>query len=138
MFVRFWKSQCFMSCSSLVTGLLFLSRPLLGSSSGGFPAPGFSQKHAQGPMGGGQWQSSRPQSTSMPWQQQTPPMPRQPKPAPAPAPATQAKPNYNLNFSVIGGREERGIRGPGFGKIVLMFTCIMLDHLKGVSYTISV
>lgn len=27
-----------------------------------------------------------------------------------------AKPNYNLNFSsVIGGREERGVRGPGFG-----------------------
>uniref|UniRef100_A0A4W6EJG2 Cyclin-G-associated kinase n=1 Tax=Lates calcarifer TaxID=8187 RepID=A0A4W6EJG2_LATCA len=26
------------------------------------------------------------------------------------------KPNYNLNFaSVIGGREERGVRGPGFG-----------------------
>ncbi|MGH0135171.1 UNVERIFIED_CONTAM: hypothetical protein FKN15_001111 [Acipenser sinensis] len=91
-----------------------LGATLSGSSSGGFPAPGFSQKHAQGPMGGGQWQSSRPQSTSMPWQQQTPPMPRQPKPAPAPA--TQAKPNYNLNFSVIGGREERGIRGPGFGR----------------------
>ncbi|RXM28080.1 Cyclin-G-associated kinase [Acipenser ruthenus] len=91
-----------------------LGATLSGSSSGGFSAPGFSQKHAQGPMGGGQWQSSRPQSTSMPWQQQTPPMPRQPKPAPAPA--TQAKPNYNLNFSVIGGREERGIRGPGFGR----------------------
>ncbi|XP_060738546.1 cyclin-G-associated kinase isoform X2 [Tachysurus vachellii] len=25
------------------------------------------------------------------------------------------KPNYNLNFSVIGGRGERGLRGPGFG-----------------------
>ncbi|KAM3938815.1 cyclin-G-associated kinase [Leptodactylus fuscus] len=26
-----------------------------------------------------------------------------------------AKPNYSANFSVIGGREERGIRAPGFG-----------------------
>lgn len=36
------------------------------------------------------------------------------------APMSQSqpsKPNYNLNFSsVIGGREERGLRGPGFGK----------------------
>uniref|UniRef100_A0A8C2WIK6 Cyclin-G-associated kinase n=1 Tax=Cyclopterus lumpus TaxID=8103 RepID=A0A8C2WIK6_CYCLU len=30
--------------------------------------------------------------------------------------ALPTKPNYNLNFtSVIGGREERGARGPGFG-----------------------
>ncbi len=42
-----------------------------------------------------------------------------PKASSASQPAgTQAtKPNYNLNFSsVIGGREERGVRGPGFGK----------------------
>uniref|UniRef100_A0A8D3A947 Cyclin-G-associated kinase n=1 Tax=Scophthalmus maximus TaxID=52904 RepID=A0A8D3A947_SCOMX len=33
-----------------------------------------------------------------------------------PAGAQPSKPNYNLNFSsVIGGREERGVRGPGFG-----------------------
>lgn len=33
------------------------------------------------------------------------------------ASAQPSKPNYNLNFSsVIGGREERGLRGPGFGK----------------------
>uniref|UniRef100_A0A3Q4BRB1 Cyclin-G-associated kinase n=1 Tax=Mola mola TaxID=94237 RepID=A0A3Q4BRB1_MOLML len=33
-----------------------------------------------------------------------------------PASAQPTKPNYNLNFSsVIGSREERGIRGPGFG-----------------------
>ncbi|MGH0143802.1 UNVERIFIED_CONTAM: hypothetical protein FKN15_063772 [Acipenser sinensis] len=110
------KSQSFDPFSHLGN----LGATLPGSSSGGFPATGFSQKPAQGPMGGGKWQSNRPQGTSMPWQQQTSSMPQQPKPAPAPAP--QAKPNYNLNFSVIGGREERGIRGPGFGKIVLMFT----------------
>lgn len=34
-----------------------------------------------------------------------------------PASAQPTIPNYNLNFSsVIGGREERGVRGPGFGK----------------------
>ncbi|XP_071388970.1 cyclin-G-associated kinase isoform X2 [Centroberyx affinis] len=38
-------------------------------------------------------------------------------PSSQPAAGAQAsKPNYNLNFSsVIGGREERGVRGPGFG-----------------------
>ncbi|XP_041113460.1 cyclin-G-associated kinase-like isoform X2 [Polyodon spathula] len=102
------KSQSFDPFSHLGN----LGATLPGSSSGGFPAPGFSQKPAQGPMGGSQWQSNRPHSTSMPWQQQNPSIPQQPKPAPAP----QAKPNYNLNFSVIGGREERGIRGPGFGR----------------------
>uniref|UniRef100_A0A8C5NF51 Cyclin-G-associated kinase n=1 Tax=Gouania willdenowi TaxID=441366 RepID=A0A8C5NF51_GOUWI len=39
-----------------------------------------------------------------------------PKSQPQPAAAQPPKPNYNLNFSsVIGGREERGVRGPGFG-----------------------
>uniref|UniRef100_A0A672MWS3 Cyclin G associated kinase n=1 Tax=Sinocyclocheilus grahami TaxID=75366 RepID=A0A672MWS3_SINGR len=60
---------------------------------------------------GQQWQQTpRPSSgPSKPW------MP--PNSAPRPSkPATQpAKPNYNPSFSVIGGREERGIRGPGFG-----------------------
>uniref|UniRef100_A0A8C6PZJ6 Cyclin-G-associated kinase n=1 Tax=Nothobranchius furzeri TaxID=105023 RepID=A0A8C6PZJ6_NOTFU len=33
-----------------------------------------------------------------------------------PAAPPPSKPNYNLHFSsVIGGREERGVRGPGFG-----------------------
>ncbi|XP_061880370.1 cyclin-G-associated kinase-like [Entelurus aequoreus] len=36
--------------------------------------------------------------------------------APQPSGAQSAKPNYNLNFSsVIGGREERGVRTAGFG-----------------------
>uniref|UniRef100_A0A8C6PZM1 Cyclin-G-associated kinase n=1 Tax=Nothobranchius furzeri TaxID=105023 RepID=A0A8C6PZM1_NOTFU len=34
----------------------------------------------------------------------------------SPAAPPPSKPNYNLHFSsVIGGREERGVRGPGFG-----------------------
>lgn len=40
-----------------------------------------------------------------------------PKPSMTPqSTSTQpSKPNYNLNFSVIGGREDRGLRGPSFG-----------------------
>uniref|UniRef100_A0A4W6ELI3 Cyclin-G-associated kinase n=1 Tax=Lates calcarifer TaxID=8187 RepID=A0A4W6ELI3_LATCA len=68
------------------------------------------------------WQSGRPTSAqSKPW------MPGSgsgsgPGSAPKASSASQSagtqptKPNYNLNFaSVIGGREERGVRGPGFG-----------------------
>ncbi|KAM4808859.1 cyclin-G-associated kinase [Rhinophrynus dorsalis] len=48
-------------------------------------------------------QPSKPQNSGTPWQSQT-------------KPAGQSKPNYCTNFSVIGGREERGIRAPGFGR----------------------
>lgn len=42
-----------------------------------------------------------------------------------------AKPNYNLNFSsVIGGREERGVRGPGFGTFKYDLTNSILQLLK--------
>ncbi|XP_068089995.1 cyclin-G-associated kinase isoform X2 [Hyperolius riggenbachi] len=44
----------------------------------------------------------KPQTTSNSWQSQ-------------PKPGISLKPNYSANFSVIGGREERGIRAPGFG-----------------------
>ncbi|XP_049326830.1 cyclin-G-associated kinase isoform X2 [Astyanax mexicanus] len=86
------------------------------SSSSGFSGSGFK---AAPPAGGAK-------GSSQAWQQ--PPPPRSssskqwmppgsvPKPATAATSSSQpAKPNYNLNFSVIGGREERGIRGPGFG-----------------------
>uniref|UniRef100_A0A671QL25 Cyclin-G-associated kinase-like n=1 Tax=Sinocyclocheilus anshuiensis TaxID=1608454 RepID=A0A671QL25_9TELE len=84
-----------------------------GSSSAGFSGSGFKTAPSAGiPKNSGQqWQQTpRPSSgPSKPW------MP--PNSAPIPSkPATQpAKPNYNPSFSVIGGREERGIRGPGFG-----------------------
>ncbi|KAM6930541.1 cyclin-G-associated kinase [Xenentodon cancila] len=66
------------------------------------------------------WQSGRPTSAqSKPWRSGSGSgSGSAPKGSSASQPAsTQAtKPNYNLNFSsVIGGREERGIRGPGFG-----------------------
>lgn len=76
---------------------------------------GFSQKTAPSQKLGSQWQkSSKPQST--PWQSQT-------------KSSTAAKPNYTVNFSVIGGREERGVRAPSFGKI---FECVLLimSHVK--------
>uniref|UniRef100_A0A673HPY5 Cyclin-G-associated kinase-like n=1 Tax=Sinocyclocheilus rhinocerous TaxID=307959 RepID=A0A673HPY5_9TELE len=90
-----------------------LASTLPGSSSAGFSGSDFKTAPSAGiPKNSGQqWQQTpRPSSgPSKPW------MP--PNSAPRPSkPATQpAKPNYNPSFSVIGGREERGIRGPGFG-----------------------
>ncbi|XP_077126350.1 cyclin-G-associated kinase [Ranitomeya variabilis] len=46
--------------------------------------------------------SAKPQTTNTSWQSQ-------------PKTGINTKPNYIVNFSVIGGREERGIRAPGFG-----------------------
>uniref|UniRef100_A0ACB8ES19 Uncharacterized protein n=1 Tax=Sphaerodactylus townsendi TaxID=933632 RepID=A0ACB8ES19_9SAUR len=57
------------------------------ASSGGFSASGFAAKSTQSQKAGIQ------------------------KPE-----ATRTKPNYTVNFSVIGKREERGIRAPGFGQ----------------------
>uniref|UniRef100_A0A8B9G4J5 Cyclin-G-associated kinase n=1 Tax=Amazona collaria TaxID=241587 RepID=A0A8B9G4J5_9PSIT len=75
---------------------------LLGSSSSGLLTGGFGQKTAPSQKLGNQWQkSTKPQSTS--WQSQ-------------PKSSTAAKPNYTVNFSVIGGREERGVRTPSFGQ----------------------
>ncbi|XP_035382037.1 cyclin-G-associated kinase isoform X2 [Electrophorus electricus] len=88
----------------------------LGSTLPGPPSSGFSGSgfKAAPPAGGSK-------STSQPWQQPRPASATSSKawipPSSAPKPPTSqpAKPNYNLNFSVIGGREERGIRAPGFG-----------------------
>lgn len=89
-----------------------------GSSSAGFSSSGFKTP----PSAGGQknasqqWQQNpRPSSgPSKPWM----PPNSAPKPQAQPIrpPSQPAKPNYNPSLSVIGGRAERGIRGPGFGK----------------------
>nr|XP_033772638.1 cyclin-G-associated kinase isoform X2 [Geotrypetes seraphini] len=79
--------------------------PFEGSSSQ-FSTAGYSQKLSQS-QNSGTWQASKSQSSSTYWQSQT-------KPQSAKSGA-QTKSNYNVNFSVIGGREERGIRAPGFG-----------------------
>uniref|UniRef100_A0A8C9TPJ3 Cyclin-G-associated kinase n=1 Tax=Scleropages formosus TaxID=113540 RepID=A0A8C9TPJ3_SCLFO len=83
-----------------------------GSTSTAFSGPGFNSKAASSAIGGATWKSARPGTVpGKPWAQPSAP----PKPQPSKPAAQPAKPNYNLNFSVIGGREERGIRGPGFG-----------------------
>ncbi|KAM8792717.1 cyclin-G-associated kinase [Eudromia elegans] len=92
------KSQNFDPFADLAN----LGSSLPGPSGGGFAGSGFAQKPAPSQKSGNQWQkTTKPQSTS--WQSQ-------------PKPSTPAKPNYTVNFSVIGGREERGVRTPGFGQ----------------------
>uniref|UniRef100_A0A4W6EM94 Cyclin-G-associated kinase n=1 Tax=Lates calcarifer TaxID=8187 RepID=A0A4W6EM94_LATCA len=105
-----------------------LGSTLPGSSSSNFSGPSFSTKAPSSSASTSAkpqaqpWQSGRPTSAqSKPW------MPGSgsgsgPGSAPKASSASQSagtqptKPNYNLNFaSVIGGREERGVRGPGFG-----------------------
>uniref|UniRef100_A0A8C0QNT2 Cyclin-G-associated kinase n=1 Tax=Chelonoidis abingdonii TaxID=106734 RepID=A0A8C0QNT2_CHEAB len=98
------KSQNFDPFADLAN----LKSGLPGPSGGGFPAGGFGQKSAPSQKGGNQWQTKKPQNTGSSWQSHT--QPQQAKSS------TQSKPNYTVNFSVIGGREERGIRTPGFGQ----------------------
>ncbi|XP_072290222.1 cyclin-G-associated kinase isoform X2 [Eucyclogobius newberryi] len=94
-----------------------LSSNLPGSSSSSFSATSFNTKPASSSSTAKtqnqSWHPGRPASAqNKAW------MPSSgsasiPKPPPAPQPL---KPNYNLNFaSVIGGREDRGLRGPSFG-----------------------
>ncbi|XP_054842501.1 cyclin-G-associated kinase isoform X2 [Eublepharis macularius] len=80
-------------------------------SSGGFSAGGFASKAAPSQKAGSQWQAGKPPSASSSRQPQP-----QPKPPEQSKPSGQPKPNYTVNFSVIGGREERGIRAPSFGQ----------------------
>lgn len=95
---------------------------LAGSSSSNFSfstkAPSASTSSSAKPQAQ-PWQSGRPTSAqNKPW------IPgsgsgtaHKTSSAPQPAGTQSNKPNYNLNFSsVIGGREERGVRGPGFGE----------------------
>ncbi|XP_040898015.1 cyclin-G-associated kinase isoform X2 [Toxotes jaculatrix] len=101
-----------------------LGSTLSGSSSSNFSGPSFSTKAPSSSASSSSkpqaqpWQSGRPSSAqNKPW------MPGSgsgsaPKASSASQPAGThpTKPNYNLSFSsVIGGREERGVRGPGFG-----------------------
>ncbi|XP_010887761.2 cyclin-G-associated kinase isoform X1 [Esox lucius] len=92
-----------------------LGPTLPGSSSGGFSSPGFNPKSGASTKSSGQpWQQSGRPATgqSRPWMSSTSTTPKAQPPKPSPQPT---KPNYNLSFSVIGGREERGVRAPGFG-----------------------
>lgn len=68
---------------------------------------GFIPKTTPLPKGGNSWQTSRPpvQGTSWPSQAKLPPKTCAPP-----------RPNYATNFSVIGDREERGVRVPSFAQ----------------------
>uniref|UniRef100_A0A8C0QBT0 Cyclin G associated kinase n=1 Tax=Canis lupus familiaris TaxID=9615 RepID=A0A8C0QBT0_CANLF len=84
-----------------------LSSGLQGSPAG-FAPGAFGAKTAPPPTGGSSWQQTgRPPAQGTPW-------PPQAKPPPKACP--QPRPNYAANVSVIGGREERGVRAPSFGQ----------------------
>ncbi|XP_062827613.1 cyclin-G-associated kinase isoform X3 [Anolis carolinensis] len=101
------KSQNFDPFADLAN----LKAGLPGASSGGFSAGSFAPKSTPSQKTGHPWQANKPQATSSSWQSHS-----QPKPPEQAKPSVQPKPNYTVNFSVIGGREERGIRAPGFGQ----------------------
>ncbi|XP_021571195.1 cyclin-G-associated kinase isoform X2 [Carlito syrichta] len=83
-----------------------LSSSLQGSPAG-FPPGAFIPKTAPASKDSGSWQPSRPptQGTSRPPQAKLPPKA-----------CAQSRPSYASGFSVIGGREERGIRAPSFAQ----------------------
>uniref|UniRef100_A0A667XBZ7 Cyclin-G-associated kinase n=1 Tax=Myripristis murdjan TaxID=586833 RepID=A0A667XBZ7_9TELE len=98
-----------------------LGSNLPASSSTSFSGPAFSSKAptSSAKPQGQSWQPGRPSSAqNKPWMPgagsgSAPKMPSSSQPASGSQPS---KPNYNLSFSsVIGGREERGVRAPGFG-----------------------
>ncbi|XP_059963433.1 cyclin-G-associated kinase isoform X2 [Mesoplodon densirostris] len=71
------------------------------------PTPGgFVPKTVPPPKASGSWQMSRPPAQGTPWP---------PQAKPTPIASVQPRPNYSSSFSVIGSREERGVRAPGFG-----------------------
>ncbi|XP_022410606.1 cyclin-G-associated kinase isoform X2 [Delphinapterus leucas] len=71
------------------------------------PTPGgFGPKAVPPPKASGSWQMSRPPAQGAPWP---------PQAKPTPIASVQPRPNYNSSFSVIGSREERGVRAPSFG-----------------------
>lgn len=83
-----------------------LSSSLQGSP-GGLAPGGFGPRAAPPPKGASSWQTSRPPVQGAPWAPQTKLPPKT---------CAQPRPNYATNFSVIGGREERGVRLPSFGQ----------------------
>ncbi|XP_006893653.1 PREDICTED: cyclin-G-associated kinase isoform X2 [Elephantulus edwardii] len=84
-----------------------LGSGLQGTTSG-FPPSGFIPKAAPPPRAGGSAWQSRPPTQGATWSPQTKPGPAKACPSP--------RPTYTPNFSVIGGREERGVRAPSFAQ----------------------
>ncbi|XP_063578697.1 cyclin-G-associated kinase isoform X10 [Pongo abelii] len=81
--------------------------PATEGSPAGFPPGGFVPKTATTPKGSSSWQTSRPPAQGASWPPQAKPPPKA---------CTQPRPNYASNFSVIGAREERGVRTPSFAQ----------------------
>ncbi|KAM9858001.1 LOW QUALITY PROTEIN: cyclin-G-associated kinase [Aulostomus maculatus] len=111
------KSQTFDPFANLGN----LGSNLPGSTSSNFSGPSFigkapSSSSSTAKPQAQQWQPGRPASAqNKTWQSGSGSTPKAPSTS-QPAGVQPTKPNYNLNFSsVIGGREERGVRGPGFG-----------------------
>uniref|UniRef100_A0A8C8YLU6 Cyclin G associated kinase n=1 Tax=Prolemur simus TaxID=1328070 RepID=A0A8C8YLU6_PROSS len=85
-----------------------LSSGLQGSSAGFRPGNGgFVPTTAPTPKGSSSWQTSRPLTQGTSWSPQAKPPPKA---------CAQPRPNYAASFSVIGGREERGVRAPSFAQ----------------------
>ncbi|XP_053433823.1 cyclin-G-associated kinase isoform X3 [Nycticebus coucang] len=82
--------------SSSLQGLPTGSRPMNG---------GFLSTTTPTPKGGSSWQTNRPLTQGTSWAPQTKLPPKA---------CAQPRPNYAASFSVIGAREERGVRAPGF------------------------
>lgn len=110
-----------------------------------FAASSGSSFNAKGPSSSSKpqaqpWQSGRPAATqNKPWMAgsgsgSTP----KTSTIPQPASAQPTKPNYNFNFpSVIGCREERGIRGPGFGKSHFCLTHTQIFMLQLCPFAVT-
>lgn len=79
----------------------------LSSSAAGLSPGGFIPKITPAPKTGSSWQSSQPPA------QTSPRLPHEKPPLKA---CAQPRPNYAASFSVIGGREERGVRAPSFAQ----------------------
>ncbi|XP_069877736.1 cyclin-G-associated kinase isoform X2 [Dipodomys merriami] len=73
----------------------------------GFAPGGFNLKSAPSPKGCSTWQTSRPTAQGPSWPSQAKLPPKT---------GAQPKPHYPTNYSVIGGREERGVRVPSFAQ----------------------
>ncbi|XP_062963648.1 cyclin-G-associated kinase isoform X2 [Cynocephalus volans] len=83
-----------------------LSSTFQGSPAGLLPGS-FVPKMGPPPKGSGSWQTSRLPAQGTSWSPQAKLLPKA---------CAQPKPNYVANFSVIGGREERGVRTPSFAQ----------------------
>nr|XP_045017415.1 cyclin-G-associated kinase isoform X3 [Jaculus jaculus] len=83
-----------------------LSSSLPGSTAG-LPTGGFVTTSTSIPKGSSSWQTTRSTAQGTSWP---------PQPKPAAKASTQPRSHYSTNFSVIGGREERGVRVPSFAQ----------------------